>query len=221
MHKRTVLTCLGPDHASVRPLHRGGMLFDMGLGQIQVDFCIRTEDETLIAMLLCHEGQSLFAPENPAMAAILRAHPHRIALTRLGRVDIYQKIGGPDTGGTSPQGPHTHVLPKLLASGRSHSANVPIPEGLIPCAGYQPPSPISDAMGAEIAFDAARFAAFETLLRAWGHGALSTSKTGCARLWQRGPRPKRSWRPRRGPSGSLCGLLCDTARAPVAEAGEG
>lgn len=168
MAGRAVLTRLGPDGAAILPDDRGAVLFDMGLAQKQVDFCIRTADPTLIALLDAACGSSLFAPGNPAMGAILAAHPHRVALTPLGRVEVFQKIGGPDTGGISPPGPHTHVLPKLLASGRTHSANAPIPRGMIPCAGFHPASPISDSMGQPRAYDRVAADAFRRWLARWG-----------------------------------------------------
>ncbi|MEM0937867.1 MAG: hypothetical protein AAGJ91_18390 [Pseudomonadota bacterium] len=168
MARRDRLTGLGPDERALRPEDRAAILIDMGLKQPQVDFCIRTADPELLAVLRQAEGRSLFEPDNPAMGAILRAHPHRIALTRLGRVEVYQKIGGPDTGGKSPEGPHTHVLPKLLRADRTHSANAPIPEGWVPCASFHPGNPVFGRLGEDRAFDADAFDAFQTLLGAWG-----------------------------------------------------
>lgn len=163
---RTTLTELGRDAEAVRPEDRDGILFDMGLGQPQVDFCVRVTDAALVATLRGGVGRPVFAPGSPALGAILVAHPHRVALTNLGRIEVFQKIGGPDTGGTSPSGPHTHVLPKLLASGRTHSANVPIPRGLVPCAGLHPGNPVIGAMGEDRDFDPGLHAAFEGLLEA-------------------------------------------------------
>ena len=168
MNRRDRLTELGPDADALRPEDRDAVLFDMGLAQPQVDFCIRTADPELMAVLRAAVGRSLFEADNPAMPAILAAHPHRVALTRLGRVEVFQKIGGPDTGGVSPEGPHTHVLPKLLRAGRTHSANTPIPEGWVPCGSFHPGNPVSGRLGEDKDFDARAFAAFQTLLDAWG-----------------------------------------------------
>src|SRR5262249_47282290 len=44
MSQRTVLTELGPDTRAVRPQDRNAILFDLGLGAIQVDGYIRTDD---------------------------------------------------------------------------------------------------------------------------------------------------------------------------------
>lgn len=51
MHRRDVLTEIGPDDAALREEDRGAVLFDMGLAQPQVDFCIRTTDAELLAVL--------------------------------------------------------------------------------------------------------------------------------------------------------------------------
>lgn len=176
MNGRDVLTELGPDAAAIRDEDRTGVLFDMGLGQPQLDFCIRTSDEDLLAVLRAQEGRSLLEPGNPAMGAILKAHPHRVALTRLGRVEVYQMIGGPDTGGKSPEGPHTHVLPQFLRVKRTHSASTPIPDGWVPCCSFHPKSPVMGRLGQDIDFDRDAFDAFQTLLSEWGPDAYLRQK---------------------------------------------
>lgn len=176
MNQRTVLTALGPDTNALRDQDRGAYLFDMGLGQYQVDFCIRTADPELVEVLNEHAGRSLFEQGNPAMGAILKAHPHRVALTRIGRVEVYQMIGGPDTGGKSPEGPHTHVLPKLLRAERTHSANTPIPEGWVPCCGVHPENPVIGRLGEDKPFNPDAFEAFQDLLNAWGANEYSQGK---------------------------------------------
>ena len=165
---RTVLTELGPDDDAIRGIDRTGILFDMGLGLPQCDFCIRTSDPKLLAELRANLGVSLFSPGNGVMHAILAGHPHRIALTNIGRVEVYQKIGGPDTGGVSPPGPHTHLLPKLLKTGRTHSANTPIPAGLMPLGSLHPGNPVIGPMGEDRPFDGELHEAFQKLLFAYG-----------------------------------------------------
>ncbi|WP_411032769.1 DUF6925 family protein [Shinella sp. BYT-45] len=161
--RRDVLTELGPDEDAVRPADRTAILFDMGLALPQCDFCIRADDPALLAILRENAGRSLFDPANPAGGAILKAHPHRVALTRIGRVEVFQKIGGPDTGGVSPPGPHTHLLPQLLKSGRTHSANVPIPDHLMPLGYLHPANPVMDGMGADRDFDIEDHVRFQAL----------------------------------------------------------
>ncbi|NVD40244.1 hypothetical protein HT585_15355 [Ensifer sp. HO-A22] len=174
---RAHLTDLGPDEAAIRSGDRGAILFDMGLSLPQCDFCIRTEDVELLEVLRRCVGRSLFEPDNPAMPAILKAHPHRVAVTAIGRVEVFQKIGGPDTGGVSPSGPHTHVLPQVLRSGRTHSANTPIPAGLMPLGSLHPGNPVVGPMGEERAFDAHLHERFQALLQRFGNASTVAIKT--------------------------------------------
>lgn len=208
MHRRDTLTELGADDVALRDEDRGAFLFDMGLAQPQVDFCIRTSDPALLEILRENEGRSLMEQGNPAMGAILKAHPHRVALTRLGRVEVYQMIGGPDTGGTSPEGPHTHVLPKLLRAGRTHSANTPIPEGWVPCAGFHPESPVSGRVGEDKEFNRDAFDGFQRLLQAWGPPDYQEAKTQCWAALENGDEPGTSSEPtsRTGRAGLRNGL---------------
>lgn len=208
MHRRDVLTEIGPDDAALRDEDRGAVLFDMGLAQPQVDFCIRTADADLLAVLRQNAGRSLMEDGNPAMPAILKAHPHRVALTKVGRVEVYQMIGGPDTGGTSPEGPHTHVLPKLLRAGRTHSANTPIPEGWVPCAGFHPENPVFGRMGEDKDFNRAAFDGFQALLQAWGPQEYLTAKSTCWAALEQGQEPDSMTEPdtRTGRAGLRNGL---------------
>ena len=171
-HGRDRLTELGPDDEAVFEQDRAAVLFDMGLAARNVDFCVRTGDPALLAILRANEGRSLFDPANPAMGAILEASPHRIALSKLGRAEVYQAIGKDAT----PEGPHTHVLPKFLKSGRTHSANIPVPSSHLPCLSLYPANPLSDAMGRARPFNEEDFTAFEALLDLWGHADYRTEK---------------------------------------------
>src|SRR5262249_29540444 len=94
------------------------------------------------------------------------ASPHRVFISRVGRVEVYQAI--PNAGGSSPIGPHTHVLPNLLAHRRTHAATEQIPEGWIPCAHLYPAHAARDAMGRSRPFDSARHRAFQDMLRRFG-----------------------------------------------------
>lgn len=165
---RSVLTEIGPDHEALREQDRQAILFDMGLSLPQCDFCIRTNNPDLLNQLHLFAGRSVFEAGNPVMGSILAHHPHRIAVSNIGRVEVFQKIGGPDTGGTSPLGPHTHVLPKLLKSGRTHSANVPIPDGWLPCGHLHPGNAIVGPLGNARAFDAGLLDASDALLKRFG-----------------------------------------------------
>ena len=131
MGQRDVVTELGPDDGALRPDEREHVLFDMGLDQLQVDVLVRTADPDTIVALRDAEGRSIFDPAVTLMRELPRLSPHRVFVTRCGRIEVYQAI--PPADGKSPDGPHTHVLPKLLRSQRTHAANIPIPDDLVPC----------------------------------------------------------------------------------------
>jgi len=166
MNRRGVLTELGADTQALRGEDRNAILFDLGLGALQADFCVRIADDDVAALLRQHIGRPVFEPGNAAMGIILHANPHRVFISRLGRIEVYQPI--PPPSGKSPDGPHTHVLPKLLKSGRTHPATEPIPAGWIPCAHLYPPHPAHDALGAARPFDAAHLQSFQAILADFG-----------------------------------------------------
>jgi Family of unknown function (DUF6925) len=174
MNQRTALTELGPDKEALREQDRGAMLFDLGLATLQVDVCVRVADAHVAAELRSHAGRALFDPSNPAIGVILAANPHRIFMSRLGRIEVYQPI--PRADGTSPTGPHTHILPKLLHHRRTHAATELVPEGWIPCGHLYPAHPAKDALGRPRPFDPTRHVAFQKMLRDFGDPSLYALK---------------------------------------------
>jgi Family of unknown function (DUF6925) len=165
MNRRTVLTELDADHEALRAEDRASVLFDLGIGALQADLCVRFDDRDAVAQLRRYTGRPLFDPANPAMGLLLQANPHRVFISRIGRIEVYQPI--PPASGKSPDGPHTHVLPKLLKSGRSHAATEPIPQGWIPCAHLYPKHPLRDGTDSG-SFDAADHASFQSMIRSFG-----------------------------------------------------
>jgi hypothetical protein len=170
MNRRAVLTELGPDAGALRAEDRDGILFDLGIDALQVDVCVRVADPGIAAQLRAHCGQRTFAPGNPAAGLLLAYSPHRVFVSRIGRVEVYQPI--PPTDGTSPEGPHTHVLLDLLRHRRTHAATEPIPDGFVPCAHLYPPHPAKDAQGRGRPFDAQLHTSFEAMLRQFGDARL-------------------------------------------------
>jgi hypothetical protein len=166
MSRRTEFTEVGPDREALREEDRAGVLFDLGLGALQADFYIRSADLEVVAELRRCTGKAVFSPNSGAMKVILAANPHRVFVSHLGRIEVYQPI--PPAGGKSPSGPHTHVLPKLLAHGRTQSANEPLPTAWIPCAHFYPPHPTRDRFGRRRPFQAEHHAAFQVLLTRYG-----------------------------------------------------
>jgi len=166
MSGRRVLTEIGTDDGALRAQDRDAVLFDLGLDAMQIDACIRSSDPEVVAALRTCIGKSVFAAGNEAMRIILSANPHRVFSSRIGRAEVFQQI--PPPGGKSPDGPHTHVLPKLLAHGRTHAATEPLPEGWIPCIHLYPAHPLRDQFGRNRAFRREHHAAFQVMLDRYG-----------------------------------------------------
>jgi hypothetical protein len=174
MDQRTILSELGPDTDALRAADRSSILFDLGLGLLQVNACIRTSDADVIAALRPCVGRSLSDAGNPAMRIILSANPHRVFVSRVGRVEVYQAIPPPD--GKSPEGPHTHVLPRLLKHKRTHAATEFVPSGWTPCGHVYPPHPARDGMGRPTPFRNDHHASFQKILSRFGDPELLTIK---------------------------------------------
>ncbi len=166
MHRRRVITELGPDHGAIRPADRDALLFDLGLDSPYCDFHVRTADPEQIVRLRAAVGLSLFDTRHDLLHQIPLLSPHRVFVSRLGRIEVYQRIGAP--GGVTPEGPHTHLLPKLLRRHRTHSANVAVPAGWVACATLYPANPVRDDHGLPKPFDAAQHDAFQSLLETHG-----------------------------------------------------
>lgn len=176
MNRRRAVVELGPDREAPRAEDREAALFDLGLGLLAVDACVRSSDPETIACLRAGAGRALFDHASPIGERLVAMSPHRVFLARVGRVEVYQPI--PPSNGPRAEGPHTYLVPKLLASGQTHAATTPIPDGLVPVAGIHPPHPYKDMMGERIPFDRARHEAFQVLLQAWGDPALLAAKRG-------------------------------------------
>lgn len=161
---RRVITELGPDKAALLAAHRHHILFDLGLGVSFADFCVRSDDETLIKQLRSACGSRLLATDNRIMPLLLQASPHRVFKTNLARIEVYQPIGVEK----SPEGPHTHLLPKLIAQNRAFSANTPIRHDLLPLLTLHAANPCRDTQGHRKPFDITQHERFQALMARWG-----------------------------------------------------
>jgi hypothetical protein len=187
MGGRSVITELGPDAAAVRARDRGDLLFDLGLGAPHIDACVRTGDPQTIACLRAAVGTAVFDPATGVAAALAGLHPHRVFVSRAGRIEVFTPIPPPD--GTSPEGPHTHLLPALLARRRGFPHTDPIPPGWLPAASVVPAHPTTDALGREIPFDRARYDRFQELLARYGDPAAVAAKSAIIRAALAGDPP--------------------------------
>jgi hypothetical protein len=188
MTRRTVVTELGPDRDAVRPQDRTAILFDLGLGTFQAEVCVRSEDPDTIARLRGVVGQAFLTPVGVALPELSRLSPHRVFCCRFGRIEVFAPIPPPE--GKSPNGPHTHVLPRLLVLRQTHAANVPLPDGWIPCMTLFPPNPIRTISGARKPFDYAQFEAFQSLWRRYGEPELVALKAAALTALLAGSEPE-------------------------------
>ncbi len=136
--RRAVLTELGPDRDALREEDRCAVLFDLGLDLPHVTACVRTTDTETLAALRDGAGRSLIADKNPLLRQLAGLSPHRVFISRIGRIEVYQPIPAP--GGTSPTGPHTHLLTGNLRRGREAPAPTPWPAGFSACVMLHPPT---------------------------------------------------------------------------------
>ena len=121
----TTLTPLGRDEGAIRPECRNEPWFDLGLGRDDLRFCVRASAPDLLDTLNQASGLPLLDVLQAAGATIVKHSPARVVESPLGRAEIYTSIPAP--GGQSPGGPHTHLLPGHLASGRATPPGVDLP----------------------------------------------------------------------------------------------
>lgn len=164
LDSRSVLRELGKDCNAVREEDLDGLLFDIGVGMPNVDFCIRTRDADLIAYLREYVNKRVVDAGHPALEHIIETSPHRIVISPAGRIEVYQRIDRHKT----PHGPHTHLLPDLLAKRRTHSANIPIPKDSWPILTLHPENPLFDHKGRRRPFSEQAFENFESILAEHG-----------------------------------------------------
>ncbi|MEX2481922.1 MAG: hypothetical protein WD928_13785 [Gammaproteobacteria bacterium] len=198
MSARTVLTELGADTAAVFDADRAQLLFDLGAGLPHVDFCLRTAEPALLKLLRRHIGQAVIGDGHPVMEAVIDASPQRVAISRLARIEVFQRIDRHRT----PCGPHTHLLPALLSRRRTHSANIPLPGGSVPLLTLHPEHPLHDADGRRRPFQRTAFERFEGVLERFGDHRYTAEKMRLRAAIERGD-PPQAHAPARSRSGRL------------------
>ena len=180
----------GPDTKALRAAERDQILFDLGVGMGHVSMCIRTREPQLIAALNAIEGRQLLGPEGATAGELIRKlSPTRVMLSPAGRIEVYSPIPLPD--GKSPDGPHTHLLPKMIANGRTHSANAPVPLGLQPVLMLHPRSPWREADGKRTPYDAALDRSFDDILSTYGLAEDREVRTAVEKAVDSGMAPER------------------------------
>ncbi len=172
MGGRGVLSALGPDAAALEARNREAELFDLGVGAPHVDFCVRTGDSGLAARLRANCGLAMADWPDDLVSALFAANPHRVVMSRLGRIEVT----GPIPSQRTPLGPHTHLFPEKLGEGERHDPAIPLLAGWLPSLQLYPPHPQFDLAGEPIPFDEARHEAFQALLQAWGEPGYLAAK---------------------------------------------
>lgn len=124
---------LGADDDAVDSAASVQSLFDLGLGLRSIRFCVRTGDAQLLRALRAYAGQPLLLPGSALIPILLEASPDRVLITPLGRLEIEGPILR-----DGHEGPHTHLLPELLARNRELEPGFELPEAYAPCASFYP-----------------------------------------------------------------------------------
>ncbi|WP_395664489.1 DUF1289 domain-containing protein [Methylocella sp.] len=129
------LTPLGKDAGALLARDADGVRFDVGLGRSAARFSIRCP-APLAARLAEHVGEAWPDHLDRIRAAMVEESPVRIVETAGLRAEIDAAI--PPPGGTSPEGPHTHLLPDHVAQGFDAPPTLPLPKGYAVCAIFYP-----------------------------------------------------------------------------------
>jgi hypothetical protein len=184
---RRAIVELGPDRDAIRAADREAHLFDLGLGATTFSFCVRTADPALVAELRRAAGTRLLDPPRGVARLIMEASPHRVAVTRLARIEVYQPIARED--GRTPSGPHTHLIPSLLRPALTHAANIAVPTGWVPVLALYPVHPARDEAGNPKLFEPDTHAAFQALVARYGDPAARAAKATVLAAIERGVPP--------------------------------
>ncbi len=124
----SVLTALGPDAEALLDRDAGGVLFDVGLGRRAARFSIRCS-QALTAQIMEHCGTPWPQGLYRIGAAAVAESPVRVVEAPCARAEIDAVI--PPPGGSSPEGPHTHLLPDFVAQGFDTPPTIPLPKGYL------------------------------------------------------------------------------------------
>ena len=187
LQPRPVITEIGRDAKALRLQDREAVLFDLGLGSDGFEFYVRSAEPAHVAFLRASAGRRLLS-EPGLFAEIVEMSPQRVFVSAVGRIEIYQRIGRPH--GMTPQGPHTHLIPKLLRSGRVLSSSIPVPHDWIVCAIMYPAHPIRDREGIAKPFDPREHEAFQSLLAEIGDPQVMKVKHAVWRAIRQGQAPE-------------------------------
>ena len=163
MRASAVIAAIGRDGSALRPPAPHAVLFDLGIGGPFFQVGVLAESPELIAELHSGVGEPLL--NNASLVRSLVAlSPTRVFESKLARIEVAQPIAM--TGGRSPEGPHTHLLPDLLQGDGADSPSAPA--GWVAQVVAYPAHPERDARGKAKRFDRIDYDAFQRLLNDFG-----------------------------------------------------
>jgi hypothetical protein len=122
------VTAAPADPAALRPVDEKAVLVDLAIGHSAAAFLVRTADADLIAALRAVEGRTWRDALDAVGHLLVAASPHRVVNGPLGRIEVYNPI--PPARDASPDGCHTHLLPRLLETGRETAEGDELPPQL-------------------------------------------------------------------------------------------
>lgn len=113
-------------------------LYDLGLGRNEGRFCVRLGDCAALEALDASIGHA-FPMALPMVAGpLVKESPTRIVESALGRIEVQGQF--PPLDAKSPDGPHTHLLPDHVETGRALPIGMDLPRAYLPGAIFYPPS---------------------------------------------------------------------------------
>ena len=216
MNQRTVLSEIGSDHDALREQDRAAILFDLGLGALQIDACIRSSDFSRRRRAAASGGTIVVRPRQRCNG---RSWPPTRAgfslASRAGRVEVFQLYpSSPSHAGTV-----STVRTRTFSRGyyatnvktpRRHRRKLCRPDGFLALASTRGIR-CGDAFGHRRSFQSERHAAFQMNPRAalrWPTRNSSRSNGELSRRWSRGS--GRPGRDSRRPLRARCRPRCTT-----------
>lgn len=127
---------LGEDSAAIGSVDCRARLFHIGLGRKEARFCVRCPPGAALDALVSVSGTAMGTALPRLGPTLVAESPVRVVESALGRIEVASPI--PSAGGRSPAGPHTHLLPDHLATGRALPAGMDLPRAYLPGAVFSP-----------------------------------------------------------------------------------
>lgn len=130
------VTELGPDAGALLQ-EDGARVYDLGLARKEGRFCVRLAAGQAQSALEAAEGMAFEQALPMIGSALVVESPTRIVESMLGRIEVQGQIPPPTA--KSPAGPHTHLLPDHLETGRALPIGMDLPRAHLPGALFYPP----------------------------------------------------------------------------------